>query len=121
MQKVFKLFLQIYQKSIMSLRLNIEGVSDWEDILFIITPKSPNTCKVCGKEYEEESFYKYGHDLCKSCFSKEANFCRIRKALLRAFKELNIDKDTVIKILQKERNKIYRKLQINRDERVVVI
>jgi hypothetical protein len=40
---------------------------------------------------------------------------------LRAFKELNIDKDTAIKILQKERNRIYWKLPIKRDERVVVL
>jgi hypothetical protein len=95
--------------------------SDWEDILFVVNPKSSNACKVCGKEYEEEKFYKYRRDLCKTCFSKESNFCRVRKILLRAFKELNIDKDTAIKILQKERNRIYRKLPINRDERVVVI
>jgi hypothetical protein len=94
---------------------------DYEDILFIIDPKIPNTCKVCGKEYAEDSFYKYRRDLCKFCFSKEANFCRIRKVLLRAFKELNVDKDTAIKILQRERNKIYRKLPNNRDERIVVI
>jgi DNA-directed RNA polymerase subunit RPC12/RpoP len=94
---------------------------DYEDILFVIHPKVPNTCKICGKEYEEESFYKNRRDLCKSCFSKEANFSRVRKVLLRAFKELIVDKDTAIKILQKERNKIYRKLSCNRDERIVVI
>jgi hypothetical protein len=95
--------------------------NDYEDILFIINPKSSNACKVCGKEYEDESFYKYRHELCKSCFSKEANFCRVRKVLIRTFKELNVDKETAIKILQKERNRIYRKLPINRDERIVVI
>jgi recombinational DNA repair protein (RecF pathway) len=94
---------------------------DYDDIFFVITPKSPNTCKVCGKEYEEDAFYKYRRDICKRCFSKEANFCRVRKVLLRAFKELNVDKDTAIKILIKERNKIYRKLSGNRDEQIVVI
>jgi hypothetical protein len=73
---------------------------DWEDILFVVNPKSSNACKVCGKEY---------------------NFCRVRKVLLRAFKELNVDKDTAIKILEKERNRIYRKLPIKRDERIVVL
>jgi recombinational DNA repair protein (RecF pathway) len=96
-------------------------MSDYEGILFVIDPKIPNKCKVCGKEYDEEAFYKYRRDLCKACFSKEANFCRVRKVLLRAFKELNIDKDTAIKILQKERNRIYRKLSCNRDERIVVV
>jgi recombinational DNA repair protein (RecF pathway) len=94
---------------------------DYEDILFIITPKSSNACKICGKDYDKENFYKYRHDLCKACFSKEANFCRVRKVLWRAFKELNVDKDTAIKILLKERKRIYRKLPINRDERIVVI
>jgi hypothetical protein len=92
-----------------------------DDILFVVNPKSDNTCKICGKEYDGEKFYQYRRDLCKACFSKEANFCRVRKVLLRAFKELNIDKDTAIKILQKERNRIYRKLPIKRDERVVVL
>jgi recombinational DNA repair protein (RecF pathway) len=96
-------------------------MSDYDDSLFVITPKSPNTCKVCGKEYDEKDFYKYRRDLCKSCFSKEANFCRVSKVLLRAFKELNVDKDTAIKILQKERNKIYRNLPIERNEQIVVI
>jgi uncharacterized protein (DUF983 family) len=33
---------------------------DWENILFVVNPKSSNACEVCGKEYnEEESFYKY--------------------------------------------------------------
>jgi hypothetical protein len=96
-------------------------MAEWENILFVVNPKSTNACKVCGKKYEEESFYKYRRDLCKTCFSKEASFCSVRKVLLRAFKELNIDKDTAIKILQKERNRIYRKLPINRDERVVVL
>jgi hypothetical protein len=94
---------------------------DYNDILFVVNPKSPNTSKVCGKEYNDENFYKYRQDLCKSCFSKDANFCRIRKVLIRAFKELNVDRDTAIKILQKERNKIYRKLPLERDERIVVI
>jgi hypothetical protein len=94
---------------------------DWEDILFVVNPKSSNACKVCGKEYNEESFYQYRRDLCKVCFSKESNFCRVRKVLLRAFKGLNVDKDTAIKILEKERNRIYRKLPIKRDERVVVL
>jgi recombinational DNA repair protein (RecF pathway) len=93
----------------------------WEDILFVVNPKSSNACKVCGKEYDGGNFYQYRHDLCKSCFSKEANFCRVRKVLLRAFKELNVDKDTAIKILQKERERIYRKLPIKRDERIVVL
>jgi recombinational DNA repair protein (RecF pathway) len=94
---------------------------DWEDILFVVNPKSDNACKVCGKEYDEEKFYQYRRDLCKSCFSKESNFCRVKKVLLRAFKKLNVDKDTAIKILEKERDRIYRKLPIKRDERVVVI
>jgi recombinational DNA repair protein (RecF pathway) len=94
---------------------------DWEDILFVVNPKSDNTCKVCGKEYDVEKFYQYRRDLCKVCFSKESNFCRVRKVLLRAFKELNVDKDTAIKILEKERNRIYRKLPIKRDERIVVL
>jgi hypothetical protein len=93
----------------------------WEDILFVVNPKSSNACKVCGKEYDGENFYQYRRDLCKSCFSKEASFCRVRKVLLRAFKELNVDKDTAIKILQKERERIYRKLLIKRDERIVVL
>jgi recombinational DNA repair protein (RecF pathway) len=95
--------------------------TDYDDIIFVITPKSPNTCKVCGKEYEEATFYKYGRDICKRCFSKVANFCRVRKVLLRAFKQLNVDKDTAIKILVKERNKIYMKLPGNRNEQIVVI
>jgi hypothetical protein len=94
---------------------------DYEDILFVIHHKDPNKCKVCDKEYDEKDFYKYRRDLCKSCFSKEANFSRVRKVLLRAFKELNVDKDTAIKILQKERDKIYRKLSCHRDETIVVI
>jgi recombinational DNA repair protein (RecF pathway) len=94
---------------------------NYEDILFVIDPKVLNKCKVCGKEYDEKDFYKYRRDLCKCCFSKEANFSRVRKVLIRAFKELNVDKDTAIKILQKERNKIYRKLSCNRDERIVVV
>jgi hypothetical protein len=95
--------------------------SEYDDILFIITPKTSGACKICGKEYDEEKFYKYRHDLCKSCFSKEANFCRVRKVLLRAFKTLNVDKDTAINILQRERNRIYRKVPFNRKQRVVVI
>jgi hypothetical protein len=94
---------------------------NYDDIVFVITPQSPNTCKVCGKEYEEETFYKYRRDICKCCFSKEANFSRVRKVLLREFKELNVDKDTAIKILQKERNKIYRKLPGNRNEQIIVV
>jgi hypothetical protein len=57
---------------------------DWEDILFVVNPKSPNACKVCGKEYNEESFYQYRRDLCKACFSKEANFCRVRKGIIKS-------------------------------------
>jgi hypothetical protein len=91
---------------------------DYEDIIFVVNPKSPNAFKICGKEYNEESFYKYRPDLCKSSFSKEANFCRVRKVLLRVFKELNVDRDTAIKILQKERNKIYRNLPLERDEQL---
>jgi predicted NAD-dependent protein-ADP-ribosyltransferase YbiA (DUF1768 family) len=79
-------------------------MDDYEDILFIVDPKIPDTCKICGREYSEESFYKYRKDICKQCFSKEANFSRIRKVLLRVFKELDVDKDTAINILQKERN-----------------
>jgi hypothetical protein len=45
----------------------------------------------------------------------------VRKVLLRAFKELNVDKDTAIKILIKERNKIYRKLPGNRNEQIIVV
>jgi hypothetical protein len=89
--------------------------------LFVVNPKSPDTCKICGKEYEEKSFYKYRNNICKAYNLKETNFCRVRKILLRTFKELNVDKDTAIKILQKERNRIYRKLPIKRDERVVVL
>jgi hypothetical protein len=110
--RLFLNFLQIYQKCTMA---------EWEDILFVFNPKSSNACKVCGRKYEKQMFYKYRHDLCKACFSKEANFCRVRKVLLRAFKELNVDKDTAIKILEKERNRIYRMLPIKRDERVVVL
>jgi recombinational DNA repair protein (RecF pathway) len=96
-------------------------MSEWDDILFIVEPKSSNECKICGNKFDEENFYPYRHDLCKSCFSKEANFCRIRKVLLRAFKELNVDKDTAIKILQRERNRIYRKLSARREEKIVII
>jgi recombinational DNA repair protein (RecF pathway) len=96
-------------------------MSDYKDIVFFIPPQSPDTCKVCGKKYEEDTFYKYRRDICKRCFSKEANFCRVRKVLLRAFKELNVDKDTAIKILIKERNKIYRKLPGNRNEQIIVV
>jgi hypothetical protein len=93
----------------------------YDDIIFVVNLKSSDVYKVCGKEYNEETFYKYRPNLCKSCFSKESNFCRIRKVLLRAFKELNVDRDTAIKILKKERNRIFRKLPIERDEKVVVI
>jgi hypothetical protein len=94
---------------------------DYEDIIFVINPKSSGKCNMCGKDYNEETFYKYRPNLCKSCFSKESNFCRIRKVLLRAFKELNVDRDTAIKILQRERNRIYRKVPFESNERVVVI
>jgi hypothetical protein len=94
---------------------------EYEDILFVIHSKDPNKCKVCEKEYNTDDFYKYRRDLCKSCFSKEANFCRVRKVLIRTFKELNVDKDTAIKILQKERDWIYRKVPCKRNERVVVL
>jgi hypothetical protein len=109
MQKVFKLFT-IYKKAM-----------DSDDIIFVVNPKSSDGCKVCGKEYDDETFYKYRPNLCKSCFSKECNFCRIRKILIRVFKELNVDRDTAIKILQKERNRIFRKILTERDEKVVVI
>jgi recombinational DNA repair protein (RecF pathway) len=96
-------------------------MDDYENILFIVHPKDSSSCKICGKEYSEETFYKYRRDLCKSCFSKEANFCRVRKVLLRAFKELNVDKDTAINIFKKERNRIYRKIPNRSEEKIVVI
>jgi hypothetical protein len=96
-------------------------MADYKDILFVIYRKDPNKCKICEKEYNADDFYKYRRDLCKSCFSKEANFCRIRKLLIRTFKELNVDKDTAIKILKKERDRIYRKLQCKRYEDIVVV
>jgi hypothetical protein len=40
--------------------------------------------------------------------------------LLRAFKELNVDKNTAIKMLQRERNRIYRKLSARREEKIVI-
>jgi recombinational DNA repair protein (RecF pathway) len=96
-------------------------MAEWDDILFIVKSKSSNECKICGNEFNEENFYPYRRDLCKSCFSKEANFSRIRKVLIRAFKELKVDKNTAIKILQRERNRIYRKLTTRPEEKIVVI
>jgi hypothetical protein len=96
-------------------------MADWDDILIIVEPKSSGECKICSKKFDKESFYPHRHDICKSCFSKEANFCRVRNVLLRAFKLLRVDRNTAISILLKERNRIYRKLPTRNEEKIIVL
>jgi hypothetical protein len=79
-----------------------------------------NYCKFCRQvESDKVKFLSHRKFICKKCASKESNFCRVRNVRVRTFKKLNIDVNTAVKILQEERDKIYKDLP-DRKEKVII-
>jgi hypothetical protein len=79
-----------------------------------------NYCKFCRQvESDKVKFLSHRKFICKKCASRESNFCRVRNVLVRTFKKLNIDVNTAVKILQEERDKIYKDLP-DRKEKVII-
>jgi hypothetical protein len=77
-------------------------------------------CKFCRQiESDKVKFLENRKFICKKCASRESNFCRVRNVLVRTFKKLNIDVNTAVKILQEERDKIYKDLP-DRKEKVII-
>jgi hypothetical protein len=101
----------------------MDNNNTFNDILFIVSPPfpdNPKRCKICGIKYDTENFAKLSSSTCRKCRSRESNFCRVRMILVRVLKKLNVNPDVAVKILQNERERIYKDIP-NRKEKVVVI
>jgi peptide subunit release factor 1 (eRF1) len=101
----------------------MEDNQKFNDILFIISPAypdNPKKCKICGVDNNSQNFSKETSSICRECQSRESNFCRTRMILIRVSKKLNVPADVAVRIVQEEREKIYKDVS-NRKEKVVVI